>query len=401
MLIRLQLTVLASWVACGSVAAQQRRPAQPASQSTAAVRLEAHEGQTEFKLGDPVILDLVFTSQLPGYVVDTDQNPYLPTSDEATIAPGGGWIRSHSAYRGKGQNGNAQVDLGTGPVRVPVLLNRTILFQKPGHYVLTIKTERLRLSSDWTATTEDCKPCRTTNAIGIDIAPRDEQEETALVASLSKELEETRESESGAAMTEQERTRMSSEAAPLARELDTLMHSGSPDEEKLKALLQKENDILTKQFALVQQRKDGRRATAQRLAYLDSDEAIRAKVHFIVEAKDGGDADSIACIIVDGLSSSNNWQLQMNLLQAAWRDPSHVPTDVLHTALRQSKELLEEGRGTDEIALWPGTPQEREAELTKYRSELNEIVATLPQRTAANRASTIAYLDGLAVQVDH
>jgi hypothetical protein len=393
------LALVVNW---GSALAQQPTPVQPAAVPGATVRLEPHKGGTEFKLGDPIVLDLVFTGHSPGYVVNTDRNPYQPTSDVASITPAKGWVRSHSAYRGNGQNGNAEVDLGADPVRVPILLNRTILFQKPGHYDVAIETERLRNSGDWTlATPEDCKPCRTTNTIGIDLGARDEQDEAALVASFSKELEETKQSASGIGMTDKEEASLASDGQPFAREFDALRRTGTPDEEKLKALLQKENEVLTTRFALIQQRKDERRKAAEQLAYLGSDDAIRAKVHFIVEDRENGDADPVSHIMLDGLPSSNNWQLQLDLLQAAWRDPSHVPTDILHSALRQAKELLENGQVTDDAQIWAGPPQQREANLEKYRSELNEIVATLPQRTSANRAETVAYLDRLAVQVDH
>jgi hypothetical protein len=101
------------------------------------------------------------------------------------------------SFRGQGLNGNALANLDSSPIRVPILLNRTITFKEPGHYEVTVTTERLRASDDWTVTSlESCGPCRTTNAVGIDLSERDESEEAALVESLSRELEEPKNSAS-------------------------------------------------------------------------------------------------------------------------------------------------------------------------------------------------------------
>ncbi len=160
--------------------------------SRATVRLEAHNSQTHFKIGDPVILDLVFTSRSLGYVVNTDTTSYLPVSDLVELAPEDGWVRSHVNFRGQSQNGNALANLGSSPIRVPILLNRTITFNEPGQYEVTLTTERLRISGDWSQTSpEACDPCRTTNALGIELSARDESVEAALVVSLSRDLEET------------------------------------------------------------------------------------------------------------------------------------------------------------------------------------------------------------------
>jgi len=61
----------------------------PSGVHNATVRLEPHEGQTAFKIGDPVIVDLVFTSRSPGAVVKTDNNPVRPLSDGIDVSPDG------------------------------------------------------------------------------------------------------------------------------------------------------------------------------------------------------------------------------------------------------------------------------------------------------------------------
>jgi hypothetical protein len=346
------------------------------------VHLEAHGGRTQFKIGDPVILDLVFTSHSSGYIVKTDDNPLLPVSDAVNIAPDGGWVRTHSSVRGQGLNGNAMSALASDSIRVPVLLNRTITFLEPGHYQVTITTERLRTSENMMRTTslDNCEPCRTTNAVDIDISEPGESEEPALVVSLTHELEDTAQAHDSRFSQEQ--------AREIHREVEELQESaGSPEAEKQEALLRKMREMVTAQQSAIQKRNDARREAAVRLACLDGDDAIRAKVHFIAAEQEAADPDiSIAWILVDGLANSRNKRLQLSLLEQAWRDPQLLPTDALQTALREARELTQKGRVTDEAVT-----------VEEYQREIHEIMATLPLRSESNRAETIKFFKALAV----
>jgi hypothetical protein len=336
------------------------------------------------------MLDLVFTSRSPGYVVITDTSPYRPASDAVHIVPEDGWFRSHSSFRGQSINGNALIDLGTTPVRVPILLNRTITFLKPGHYEVSVTTERLRPSHtfDQLTTLETCDPCRVTNSVGIEITARDESEEVSLVAFLSHELGDSDDIPPGSEMAVEQKI-------ALMREIEAHQKaaaSGELDPKQSEALLRKLGEISANQIALAQKREDARREAAERLAYLSGDDAVRAKVRFIVADREKGDAYPISPIMVDGLPSSRNKQLQMDLLQAAWRDPRHVPTSVLQTALRQAKELDRGQSVTDEALLWAGTAEQRQTALMEYQREIIEIADTLPQRTEQNRVETLEFL---------
>jgi hypothetical protein len=354
--------------------------------------LEAHDGQTEFKIGDPVTVDLVFTSRAPGYVVNTDTTPYLPVPDLVELAPEEGWLRSHRSFRGMGQNGSALANLGSSPIRVAVLLNRTITFQKPGHYEVTLTTERLRTSETWMKSTslETCDPCRTTNAVGIDLSARDESEEAALVVSLSRELEETKSKAPASELAPGEKEE-------LSREIDAQTRADSTEgsKQQTEALLRKLNEMMSNRLAAIQRHEDARRETAVRLAYLSGDDAVRAKVHFIADEREDGEANPIAPILRDGLPASRDKQLQLTLLEAAWRDPHRVPTSELQDALRQAKELMHGQTVNDEV--WAGTAAERQMALEEYQAEINEIIATLPLRTASTRTETIDWLKKLGV----
>jgi len=358
------LVILALSLAWGSGAAQNSTPVEVAQTSGATVRLESHNGQTHFKIGDPVVLDLVFTGRSPGYVVNTNTTSYLPVSDLVELAPESGWVRSHSSFRGQGLNGNALANLDSSSIRVPILLNRTITFKEPGHYEVTVTTERLRTSDDWTVTSlESCGPCRTTNAVGIDLSERDESEEAALVESLSRELEETKNSASAGELSHEQKEEFLSEIEAL-RSADDSTEAGR---EQAESLQRKLTALTANKLAAIQKQEAARREAAVRLAYLVGDDAVRAKVHFMADVREVGEANPIGPIIRDGLASSRNKQLQLALLEAAWRDPQRVPTSERQAALRQAKELMHEQMVTDDARSGPERPRSDKRSLRSIR----------------------------------
>jgi hypothetical protein len=357
-----------------------------------AVRLEAHNGQTQFKIGDPITVDLVFTSATAGYSVDANENPYLPSGDIVYVSPDGGWVRSQQSLSGKSLDGNALVTLGSEPVRVPVLINRTILFEQPGHYEVSVASERLRATSTLgrLSPVEDCDPCAATNAVGIEIVARDAAEETGLVASLSLELEAAWEPVPRPEFTDSQKKTM--------QELEDQLSAPDSSEEgqkRIKSLLPKLNEMTTERMAAIEKRQADLLLAARRLAYLEGDEAVRAKVHFIAAATESDEENRIALILVNGLSNSRNKQLQFNLLEAAWRDPNNLPGFELHEALRDARDLARDGMvKTDEFG---GTEEERKIAVKHYQADLDVIIGTLPQRSESNRAETIQILKKIAI----
>jgi hypothetical protein len=356
------------------------------------VRLEAHNGQTQFKVGDPITVDLVFTSATAGYSVDTDSNAYQPSGDIVYVSPDGGWVRSHQSQSGKSLNGNALVTLGSEPVRVPVLINRTILFEEPGHYEVSVASERLRATSTLgrLSPIEDCNPCAATNAVGIDIVARDAAEETELVASLSRELEATREQVPRPELTESQKKTMQD-----AKEQLSAADSSEEGQNRMESLLPKLNEIATERMAAIEKRQADRLLAAQRLACLEGDEAVRTKVHLIAAGEEYDEGAPIRLILVNGLSNSRNKQLQLNLLEAAWRSPSNLPTYELHEALRAARDLARDG--IVKIGEFAGTEEERKAAVKQYQADLDVIIGTLPVRSESNRTQTVEILKRIAI----
>lgn len=388
------LVLFIAALACQWCAAQDAAVGTALANSGLTVRLEAHNGQTQFKIGDPITVDLVFTSVTAGYSVDTNANPYLPSGEIVYVSPDGGWVRSQQSLSGKSLDGNALVTLGSEPVRVPVLINRTILFEQPGHYELSIASERLTAKSTRgrrLSPIEDCNPCAATNAVGIDIVARDAAEETELVASLSGELEAAWEQEPRPELTELQKKTMQDVQEQLSA-----ADSSEEGQKRMKSLLPKLNEMVTARVAAIEERQADLLLAAQRLACLEGDEAVRAKVHFIAAANETDDDESrIGLILVNGLPNSRNKQLQLNLLRAAWRDPSNLPTDALHEALRSARDLARDGMvKMDEFG---GTEEERKAAVKQSQADFDVIIGTLPQRSELDRTRTIQKLKSIGI----
>ncbi len=144
------------------------------------VRLEGHDGKTQFRLGEVIRLDLVFP--LPAgapYSVNTID--YGDLADAVEITPKTGWVR----WAGQ----SAHDYLSTGPlpgpeVRVSLVLNQGFVFHDPGHYEIHVTTNRL-LSGG--SNTKGFGPL-TTDSLGIDILPMPSADEAALVRTLQAEI---------------------------------------------------------------------------------------------------------------------------------------------------------------------------------------------------------------------
>jgi hypothetical protein len=79
-------------------------------------------------------------------------------------------------------------------VRDPLFVNRLFTFLKPGHYGVTVTTPPLKATETVSQLpAEDaCERCLETNSVGIEIAEQEERKESALVADLARDLEETK-----------------------------------------------------------------------------------------------------------------------------------------------------------------------------------------------------------------
>jgi hypothetical protein len=313
---------LALAVACKPCLAQETPVATEAE--GAQVRLETKGGRTQFKLDEPIWLELVFTSHAPGFDVNTAD--YGDMSEQVNVTPAEGWFRHHGS---SGHDYLTTMKLGEEPIRVPVLLNHGIVFEKPGHYEISITTGRLIGAQAGFAGIR-----LTTNTVAIEVTAPDEQEEAALVRSLSAQIETGR--------------------------------------------------------------GQARHEAAVQLAFLGGDDAVRAKVQWLLDPGNGpgeNEQDTVQQEMLGGLASSRNLKLQLDLLEAAWRDVQRVPEHSLLDAMQQTRAFLQ--KQTLEgwtMAVPAKTDAASQSADQERQNDISEILATLPQRTGENRRDTAYFL---------
>ena len=310
------LTVIALLVVIALGIAGAQQPAVVNHVDGVEVRLEPKDGRAQFKLDEPITLELVFVAHTTGFAVNTVVYPDM--SEQVDITPAEGWFRQreHSSH-----DYLTKETLGETPIRIPVLLNQGIVFLKPGRYEISITTSRLMDTQDGT-TWHLVK----TNPVSIEVAAPDEKAEADLVRSLSSQI-----------------------AASSGK---------------------------------------ARKEAAAQLAFLGGDEAVRAKVRWLSDP-----GQEVQQEMLKGLASSRNLQLQLELLQAVWRDPQHVPSNYVLTAIEQTRAFSRK----QTLPGWTMVFSEKKDQASKLAQEdlerdLSEIVATLPQRTGMNRRETAYFL---------
>jgi hypothetical protein len=345
-LLPLRLVVFAGWgVAVAFVAG--RATAQDSAVSVAPgtgelqVRLEARDGQTSFKLGDTIRLELIFSHpgfgslpplpprtpmeiaqgvRRPGeHTVNTTD--YGDLADKVNITPASGVFQ----WQGPSAHDYFSAEpLTDHELRVSLVLNQGYTFHDPGHYEVSVTTYRL-----------DGQPF-TTGPLGLDIAGRSDEEELALVRNLDAQI------------------------------------AGSTGRQ--------------------------RAAPARQLAALTGDDAVRAKVGWLLAETDDED-DPVPRAMAEGLAASRNYDLQLELLEAGWHDVHQIPDGELLGAMdstRRYKLRMTEPGWQMMGAAEPRDPTDPTLKqlADERRADVQAIVDSLPQRSGKNLTETTEFLIG-------
>jgi hypothetical protein len=116
------------------------------------LQVRTKDGRTEYQMGEPITLEVVFTSASKEYLVDTStRDPDLvATRDEIRVEPRDGWedplmdyrraLNSRSFFASGGLTGMART--GEKPVTIEFRLNHSVRFTKPGQYILHLQSRR-------------------------------------------------------------------------------------------------------------------------------------------------------------------------------------------------------------------------------------------------------------------
>ncbi|MGI8788555.1 MAG: hypothetical protein ACR2HG_12430 [Pyrinomonadaceae bacterium] len=116
------------------------------STNNAQVRLTLNKGKTVYRMGEPIQLILVFTSQNGEYNFLTSSEETVNTPDEVILSPGEGAFSWRAQYeRGKYFMNDhfGYTELSAKPINIELDLNDFYRFDKAGKYSVYVKTKRV------------------------------------------------------------------------------------------------------------------------------------------------------------------------------------------------------------------------------------------------------------------
>jgi hypothetical protein len=278
------------------------------------VRLAAPDGNTDFMMGEPIVLQLIFSSDRPGYEVDMTRMFGPSVTVNVT--------RSDSAFRWHEIDTSDVITMTpvtSSGISERVWVNGSIIFKRPGSYSVSVTTE-VAHNGAWQKVTS--------TAVTINLRPMSDTEEAKRLASLSEAIAKT--------------------------------------------------DI-----------SDGLDYAEVQLACLEGDRAARKKVELYLTGR-----DDITGIRKTGLALSRNKNLELKLLDDAWRAVDRIPDQSL---LDQMILLRHLGAGIPERGWSMVAPIYTRNEVIRAQAEtapyIQEIVATITKRHGDNKTATQAFLD--------
>jgi hypothetical protein len=156
--------------------------------------LSLEGGKTQFRSGEPIVLQFSFTATGPVSVDVTTTEPPSPI-DTVVLTPKEGafpWLDEQA--RGKRYSPdyvNTTTAEPNQPVTLTLTLNDLYRFDSPGHYTVSITTRRVRVgdgSSNGSLPSPGYLQELTSNDVSFDVVPFPDQDEAALAVSLEQRI---------------------------------------------------------------------------------------------------------------------------------------------------------------------------------------------------------------------
>lgn len=153
------------------------------------VDLSLHDGQTAYKIGEPILLDLKFVASEPGLSLNVTTTEPASPIDELVVSPTAGvfpWLEDQARGERYSPDFASLESLQIGmPITIRLPLNGVYRFDAPGHYTVHVVTRRV-LRAD-VANSKPFPPL-TSNSITFDIEPMSEAEDAHRAAVLEQKI---------------------------------------------------------------------------------------------------------------------------------------------------------------------------------------------------------------------
>jgi hypothetical protein len=144
------------------------------------VTLALKDGKTSYRMGEAILLDLLFTATEPGYAINTTTTQPASPIDEIMIIPSDGvfsWLEDSSGGHRYYPDYAAMEELSPGAaLHILLPLNGVYRIDKPGRYSVHVTTHRLQKGNN----TENATPA-TTNEVSFDVVAMSDAEEQVVV----------------------------------------------------------------------------------------------------------------------------------------------------------------------------------------------------------------------------
>jgi hypothetical protein len=284
------------------------------------VLLSLENGKTTYRSGEPIRLVLSFTALRGNYLLNTGTGKPMSPVDEIAITPETGvnrWLDDYSGSHRFWPDGIPVTNLSATPFPLVLVLNDCLRIDGPATYTVRITTHRV-LPGPMGAADLTPVPPLITNAVTFSVTPMTDEEEQAEMQRLT-----------------------------AARRLM--------------------NGVNRNDRAAMQEADAHQKRLDDELSYLSGDVSTREKLRQLLVPRGSLPNGEYA------LFMARNRELVLGTLEEALRDPSVVPSGVLHAAIRLRELASKPGLTVDVQQAW-----------------VAELIASLPQRTAQARIATLA-----------
>ena len=234
------------------------------------------------------------------------------------------------AWQGRsGHDYAAMTPLGREPIRIPIRVDHVGIFRKPGHYEVRVTENRVQNGGDLLHLSPS--PILTTNPVDIDLEAMPDGREAEIVRGVVNDLANASDDRAGARMSQ---------------------------------------------------------AAVRRLAALQGNIALDEKVKLLT-----AEQTDFRSVETEAWATTSDLMRQLNLLEAAWRNPQITPAYDMRSALDETRRLLA-GRP---LAGWqmtaaPAEPDAVEQHLAAaHQQDMVDLLNSMPQRTGESRRDA-AYL---------
>jgi hypothetical protein len=315
------------------------------------VTLALKDGKATYRMGDPIVLDLSFTANEPGHLINSRPEVTASSIDEITILPTDGafpWLANASPRQSGPDDVIYREELSPGaPWHILLPVNAAYRLDKPGHYTVRVTTNRLQFPFPPTQednTAENTTPV-TTNEVSFDLEAMSEADEQAIVDKLVSELR------------------------AFSEKFEPILNAvGTGNTEALKGDWQQ---VLRQGLGACGS------DLMNELNWLSGDPSTRAKVDIYLHPDVFG--YYLSPRIAQGLWIARNRRLVVSLLEQAMNDPSHPFRDSMASQLKAT--LTGQSPNQAEQV-------EQQAELENLR----QIAKTLPERSGTDLTQTATTL---------